>query len=144
MTATDPGLPHAYPFRFVDTVLERTEGESFGGTVSARLSANARGAMGARWGSAALLAEAVAQAALLLQGGDVDAGRKGFLAGIDAFEVSRLPEAGESLEVSVRLAARFGAVIKFEGEVRSDRETLARGSILVRQGPGLIREDASR
>ena len=134
MTATDPGLPHAYPFRFVDTVLERRDGESFGGTVSTRLTANSRGAMGARWGSSVLLAEALAQAALLLQGGDAQAGRKGFLAGIDGFEVSRLPEAGESLHVVVRLAARFGAVIKFEGEVKSGVETVARGAILVRQG----------
>lgn len=134
MTATDPGLPHTYPFRFVDTVLERTAGESFGGTVSTRLTANARGAMGARWGSPALLAEALAQAALLLQGGDAEAGRKGFLAGIDGFEVSRLPEAGESLQIVVRLAARFGPMIKFEGEVHSGAETVARGAILVRQG----------
>jgi 3-hydroxymyristoyl/3-hydroxydecanoyl-(acyl carrier protein) dehydratase len=90
--------------------------------------------MGVRWGSSVLLAEALAQAALLLQGGDAQAGRKGFLAGIDGFEVSRLPEAGESLQVVVRLAARFGAVIKFEGEVKSGAETVARGAILVRQG----------
>lgn len=90
--------------------------------------------MGERWGSPALLAEALAQAALLLQGGDAEAGRKGFLAGIDGFEVYRLPEAGESLEVAVRLAARFGAVIKFEGEVRSGAQIVARGSILVREG----------
>ena len=90
--------------------------------------------MGERWGSPAFLAEALAQAALLLQGGDAAAGRKGFLAGIDGFEVSRLPEAGESLEVAVRLAARFGRVIKFEGEVRSGAQIVARGSILVREG----------
>jgi 3-hydroxymyristoyl/3-hydroxydecanoyl-(acyl carrier protein) dehydratase len=134
MTATDPGLPHVYPFRFVDTVEERSGGDSFGGSVTARLTANARGVMGTEWGSPVLLAEALAQAALLLQGGDVDAGRRGFLAGIDGFEVLRRPQAGESLEVVVRLAARFGAVLKFEGEVRSGTETVARGSILVRQG----------
>ena len=134
MTPIDGGLPHAYPFRFVDEVRVRSAGEPFGGTVSTLLTANARGSMGARWGSSAFLVEALAQAALLLQGGDTEAGRKGFLAGIDGFEVSRLPEAGESLEVAVRLAARFGAVIKFEGEVRSGSETIARGSILVRQG----------
>ena len=133
MTAPEPGLPHAYPFRFVDVVRERSDGESFGGTVSTRLTANARCSMGERWGSAALLAEALAQAALLLQGGDAEAGRKGFLAGIEGFEVSRLPEAGESLEVAVRLAARFGRVIRFEGEVKAGAETVARGSILVRQ-----------
>jgi 3-hydroxymyristoyl/3-hydroxydecanoyl-(acyl carrier protein) dehydratase len=134
VTAPEPGLPHAYPFRFVDVVRVPAAGEPFGGSVGTRLTANARGSMGERWGSAALLAEAVAQAALLLQGGDAEAGRKGFLAGIDGFEVSRLPEAGESLEVAVRLAARFGAVIKFEGEVRSGAQVVARGSILVREG----------
>ena len=134
MTRADPGLPHAYPFRFVDTVRERSVGEPFGGAVSTRLTANARGAMGARWGSPVLLVEALAQAALLLEGGDAEAGRKGYLAGIDGFEVSRVPEAGESLQVVVRLAARFGAVIKFEGEVKSGAETVARGAILVRQG----------
>lgn len=134
MTATDPGLPHTYPFRFVDTVSERSGADAFGGTVSTRLSANGRGAMGAEWGSPVLLAEALAQAALLLQGGDVDAGRRGFLAGIDGFEVTRRPQAGESLDVTVRLAARFGAVLKFDGEIRSGAETVARGSILVRQG----------
>ena len=134
MTATDPGLPHIYPFRFVDTVSERSGGDAFAGTVSTRLSANGRGVMGAEWGSPVLLAEALAQAALLLQGGDVDAGRRGFLAGIDGFEVTRRPQAGESLEVTVRLAARFGAVLKFDGEIRSGAETVAHGSILVRQG----------
>ena len=134
MTGTDRDLPHAYPFRFVDTVSEVSGDESFGGTVSTRLTANGRGAMGPEWGSCVLLAEALAQAALLLQGGDVDAGRRGFLAGIDSFEVSRRPQAGETLDVVVRLAARFGAVIKFEGEIRSGAETVARGSILVRQG----------
>jgi 3-hydroxyacyl-[acyl-carrier-protein] dehydratase len=133
VNALEPNLPHSYPFRFVDAV-RRADGESFGGTVTARLTANARGSMGERWGSPALLAEALAQAALLLQGGDAEAGRKGFLAGIDAFEMRRVPEAGETLEVVVRLAARFGAVIKFEGEVKSGPETVASGSILVRQG----------
>jgi 3-hydroxymyristoyl/3-hydroxydecanoyl-(acyl carrier protein) dehydratase len=134
VTTTDPALPHVYPFRFVDAVRERSGADSFGGSVSAQLTANARGAMGAEWGSPVLLAEALAQAALLLQGGDVEAGRKGFLAGIDGFEVLRRPQAGESLEVVVRLVARFGAVLKFEGEVKSDGETVARGAILVRQG----------
>lgn len=129
-----PELPHSYPFRFVDTVLSPPGSDFDSGSVSARLTANGRANMGAGWGSAALLAEALAQAALLLQGGDADAGRRGFLAGIEGFEVARLPQAGESLQVDVRLTARFGSVIKFEGEVRSGSETVARGAILVRQG----------
>ena len=129
-----PELPHAYPFRFVDTVLAPAGGDFRQGSVSARLTANGRAAMGAGSRSAALLVEMLAQAALLLQGGDAAVGRRGFLAGIDAFEVARLPQAGETLQVDVRLTARFGSVIRFEGEVRSGSETLARGAILVRQG----------
>ena len=129
-----PELPHSYPFRFVDTVLSQAGADFRQGTVSARLTANGRAVMGDGRVAGTLLAEALAQAALLLQGGDPDAGRRGFLAGIEGFEVTRLPEAGESLQVDVRLTARFGPVIKFEGEVRSGSDTVARGSILVRQG----------
>lgn len=134
MNASDPALPHTYPFRFVDAVTRGSEGASFGGGASTRLSSNAWGARGAEWGSPLFLTEALAQAALLSAGGDVDAGRKGFLAGIDGFEILRRPQAGETLDVVVRLTARFGAVVKFDGEVRSGAETVARGSILVREG----------
>jgi 3-hydroxymyristoyl/3-hydroxydecanoyl-(acyl carrier protein) dehydratase len=128
-------LPHTYPFRFVDIVV-RPPGDDFSeGQVSAGISANGRFTPGD--GSSAgstLLAEALAQAALLLQGGDPAAGRRGFLAGIDGFQVERLPQPGDRLQIDVRLTARFGAIVKFEGEVRSGSETLARGGILVRQG----------
>lgn len=132
--AVAPQLPHTYPFRFVDAVLHPAGPQFDGGRVCARVTANSRAAMGAGWSSPALLAEAVAQAALLLEGGDVEVGRRGFLAGIENFEIVRTPEAGETLTVDVRLAARFGAVVKFEGEVRSGSETVARGAILVRRG----------
>ena len=90
--------------------------------------------MGEGWASPLLLAEAVAQTALLLEGGDPEIGRRGFLAGIEAFETARPPRAGESLSIFVRLSARFGAIVKFEGEVRSGDEIIARGAILVRKG----------
>jgi 3-hydroxymyristoyl/3-hydroxydecanoyl-(acyl carrier protein) dehydratase len=127
-------LPHAYPFRFVDAVV-REAGPEFGeGRVSAQVTANGRAAMGASWAAPVFLPEAIAQAALLLQGGDPEIGRRGFLAGIEDFEILRPPDAGETLSVDVRLTARFGAIVKFEGSVRSGSETLAHGAILVRQG----------
>jgi 3-hydroxymyristoyl/3-hydroxydecanoyl-(acyl carrier protein) dehydratase len=128
------GLPHAYPFRFVDTVLLGANADFSQGRVRVRVSANARGAMGESWQSPLLLAEVVAQAALLLQGADPEAARRGFLAGINDFEMERAPRAGETLEVDVKLVARFGAVLRFDGVVLSEGETLARGSVLVRQG----------
>jgi 3-hydroxymyristoyl/3-hydroxydecanoyl-(acyl carrier protein) dehydratase len=127
-------LPHAYPFRFVDTVLEERDAEFTRGRVRASVTSNARAAMGEQWGSPLLLAEAIAQAALLLQGGDAEAARGGFLAGLDGFEAKRAPRAGEMLCVDVRLTARFGPVIRFEGEVTSAGEEIAHGGILIRRG----------
>lgn len=126
-------FPHAYPFRFVDTV-SRPAQETFSGAVRVRVSANARAAMGAGWPSPLLYAEAIAQAALLLEGGDAEAGRRGFLAGLSDFESARLPLAGETLDVDVRLAGQFGSVFRFDGRVVSGEETLAKGSVLVRKG----------
>lgn len=129
----DP-FPHAYPFRFVDRVVEEKNSDFSRGSVEVRVSANARAASGEAWHSPLLLAEAIAQSALLLEGGDADIGRRGFLAGIDSFEATRPPRAGETLRVDVRLAAKFGAIVRFEGEVTADGERIARGSVLVRKG----------
>ncbi len=127
-------LPHAYPFRFVDVVTEPRDAAFSSGRVNARISADSRAAMGEEWGSPILYAEAIAQAALLLRGDDPGRARSGFLAGIEGFTAQRPPRAGETLEIAVRLAARFGSVVRFDGEVRSESEVLARGSILVREG----------
>lgn len=141
-------LPHAYPFRFVDAVVEERDADFTRGTVSVRVSANSRAAMGESWPSPVLLAEAIAQSALLLEGGDAEAGRGGFLAGLDGLELARAPLAGETLRIDIRLAGRFGAMARFEGAVRSGDETIARGAILVRKGsssatPERAKEDSS-
>ena len=127
-------LPHAYPFRFVDTIVREKNEDFSEGSVSLRVAGNARVSMGEPWRSPLLLAEAIAQSALLLEGGDADLGRRGFLAGLDGLEFGRPPVPGETLTVDVRLAARFGAMVKFEGTVRSGEETLAKGAVLVRKG----------
>ncbi len=127
-------LPHAYPFRFVDAVTSPADAAFGGGTVRARVSANGRAVMGEGWQSPLLFAEAIAQAALLLRGDDPERARSGFLAGIENFSAVREALAGETLEITVRLAGRFGPVARFDGEVASAGETLARGSVLVREG----------
>lgn len=146
-------FPHAYPFRFVDTVSqgatsggERTAppgpptSDGFQGRVRIRVTANARAAMGEGWQSPLLYPEAIAQAALLLAGADAEAGRHGYLAGIQELSIERAPRAGETLEISVRLHGRFGAMHRFDGEVRAGEELLARGSVLVRQGESAPQE----
>ena len=127
-------LPHAYPFRFVDTALQRSESGDSGGRVRARVSANGRAAMGEGWQSPLLLAEAIAQATLLLEGGDPETGKRGYLAGIQELEMTRPPRAGETLEIEIRLAGSFGPVFRFDGRVLSGDEVLATGSVLVRKG----------
>ena len=127
-------LPHEYPFRFVDTVVSDRDPSFSRGTVATRVSANGRAAAGDQWASPLLLAEAIAQAALALQGADRETQRRGFLAGIDGLEVARLPRPGDSLEIDVRLSARFGAIVRFEGVVRCGQERIATGAVLVREG----------
>lgn len=127
-------LPHVYPFRFVDRVLEERDETFSRGRVGITVTAGQRAAAGESWASPLLLAEAIAQSALLLEGGDPEIGRSGFLAGLDNFTASRPPRAGERLSVAVRLAARFGPFVKFSGVVTSEGEEIARGEILVRRG----------
>jgi len=133
VTATT-GFPHGYPFRFADVVLEERNSDFSRGRVRVSVTANGRAAMGERWGSPLLLIEAIAQAALLLEGGDAETGRRGFLAGIEGFEASRPPIAGEMLSIDVRLSARFGSMARFDGDVTSAGESIAHGGVFVRRG----------
>jgi 3-hydroxymyristoyl/3-hydroxydecanoyl-(acyl carrier protein) dehydratase len=123
-------LPHVYPFRFVDRTVSVT------GPVSGSVRAVVTG--GAKLPAYALpgtLCEMLAQAVLLVEGGDADLGRSGFLAGISDFEVDRLPDPGDVLTVDVRLAGRFGPTVKFVGEIRDDAgRRVAGGALTVKQG----------
>jgi 3-hydroxymyristoyl/3-hydroxydecanoyl-(acyl carrier protein) dehydratase len=132
--SAEDSLPHTYPFRFVDRSVAQDGAEPGRARARVRVSSNARAAMGEAWFSPLLFVEAIAQSALLLQAGGAEKAGRGFLAGIDEFAFERAPEAGESLEIDVRLAGRFGAVAKFQGEVRSGDAAIARAGILVRSG----------
>jgi 3-hydroxymyristoyl/3-hydroxydecanoyl-(acyl carrier protein) dehydratase len=127
-------LPHGYPFRFVDRIVEERDEAFTRGRVQLLVTAGQRAVGARRWQSPFLLAEAVAQSALLLQGGDPEIGRSGFLAGLEAFEFARDPSPGERLTVEVALEARYGRILKFSGVVSNGDETLARGVVLVREG----------
>jgi hypothetical protein len=125
-------LPHAFPFRFADGVVERTGPAE--GRVRATVTANAA-TVRATGFPAAALAELVAQSALLLQGGDAALGRKGFLAGISDFSVERLPVPGDVLTVDVAIAGRLGDTVKLEGVVTDgEGRAVARGAVTVKQG----------
>jgi hypothetical protein len=126
-------LPHAFPFRFADGVIERTGPAE--GRVRACVTADGAAVRAAGFAPAAL-AELVAQSALLLEGGDAALSSRGFLAGISDFSIERLPEAGDVLTVDVKIAGRLGGAVKLEGVVRdAEGGAVARGAVTVKQGP---------
>jgi 3-hydroxymyristoyl/3-hydroxydecanoyl-(acyl carrier protein) dehydratase len=125
-------LPHTFPFRFADRVIERTGPAQ--GRVRASVTADGAAVRATGFPGAAL-AELVAQSALLLEGGDPALSRKGFLAGISGFSVERLPEPGDVLTVDVAIAGRLGDTVKFEGVVRdAEGGAVARCAVTVKQG----------
>ena len=126
-------LPHVYPFRFVDRTVEVTGPGS--GIVRAVVSANQKLPPYALPGT---LCEMLAQAVLLIEGGDADLGRSGFLAGISDFWVDRLPEPGDVLSISVKIAGRLGSTVKFEGVILDAAgEKVASGALTVKKGTSL-------
>lgn len=129
-------LPHAVPFRFADRTLERTGPGA--GRVRAVVTSNA---LFTRGGGLPpfLVGELIAQAALLLAGGDPEIGKSGFLAGLSDLAVERVPVPGDILTVEVRLAGRLGPAVKFEGAIRDEEgRPVASGSVLVRQGDRFV------
>jgi 3-hydroxymyristoyl/3-hydroxydecanoyl-(acyl carrier protein) dehydratase len=125
-------LPHVFPFRFADAVVASAGRAA--GRVRAAVTADADASRGGPL-AATLFAELIAQTALLLEGGNADLGRRGFLAAISDLVVSRPAVPGDVLDVDVSIAGRFGDSVKFDGRI-SDAlgAEVARGSIVVRHG----------
>jgi hypothetical protein len=125
-------LPHAWPFRFADRTVERTE--SGGGSVRALVSAGGRGVSGG-YLPGPLVGELMAQAALLVSGADPEPGHAGLLAGFSDLSVVRAPVPGDALTVDVAVAGRLGAAVKFEASVQDAvGARIASGSLTVRRG----------
>jgi hypothetical protein len=125
-------LPHVFPFRFADAAT--AHGGRAEGRARAAVTADADASRGGPL-AATLFGELIAQAALLLEGGDADLGRRGFLAGISDLVVARAAVPGDVLDVEVAVAGRFGETVKIDGKVRDAvGAEVARGSILVRSG----------
>jgi hypothetical protein len=125
-------LPHVFPFRFADAMA--ASGGRARGRVRAAVTAGADASRGGPL-AATLFGELIAQAALLLEGGDADLGRSGFLAGISDLVVTRQAVPGDVLDVDIGVAGRFGDTVKIDGKVfDSDGAEIAHGSIIVRSG----------
>ena len=125
-------LPHVFPFRFADAVASRAGRAE--GRVRAAVTAGADSSRGGPL-AATFYGELIAQAALLLEGGDADLGRRGFLAGISDLAVTRPAAPGDVLDVDVTVAGRFGDSVRFDGLISDGSGAeVARGSVVVRNG----------
>mgnify|MGYP001081744313 FL=1 len=126
-------LPHVYPFRFVERTVEKRGPAE--GRVRALVTVNGRRTEAGSFLPPLTLVEVVAQAALLLEGGDPGIGRSGFLAGVSDFTFDRTPESGDVLEVEVRIAGVLGSIVRFEGVVTDGEGRLvASGAVTVKKG----------
>jgi hypothetical protein len=70
---------------------------------------------------------------VLLSGRGAPSGQ-GYLAGVEAMQIARLPAAGERLTVEVRLVAGFGRMAKVEAELKCGDERLASAALLLAAG----------
>ena len=117
-------LPHAFPSRLVE---RPRDGEAVVG-----LSANDFWSRGPEPRGAGLWLEAMAQAAaLLLENPDGEGEGEKALAGVEGFRLLREPEIGGVYRFSVRLEARFGAVIRIAGSAADERGAVAEGVLLL-------------
>lgn len=126
-------LPHAYPFRFVERTVEKRGPAE--GRVRALVTVDGRRTEGGEVLPPLTLVEVVAQAALLLEGGDPGIGRSGFLAGVSGFEFERTASSGDLLDVDVRIAGVLGPIVRFEGTVTDgDGRRVCSGAVTVKKG----------
>ena len=126
-------LPHAFPFRFVERTVERRGPAE--GRVRALVTVNGRRTERGAVLPPLTLVEVVAQAALLLEGGDPGLGRSGFLAGVSDFSFERDAESGDLLDVDVRVAGVLGPIVRFEGTVTDgEGRRVCSGAVTVKKG----------
>ncbi len=133
MTPVPEPLPHAYPFRFVERTVEKRGPAE--GRVRALVTGNGRRTEAGESLPPLTLVEVVAQAALLLEGGDPGIGRTGFLAGVSGFEFDREAESGDLLDVDVRIAGVLGPIVRFEGTITDGAgRRVCSGAVTVKKG----------
>ena len=107
-------LPHRYPFLMLDRVLEQQPG------ISAR--ARYRTSASLQAFPQTLLVEAVAQLSGIAA--MEQKGEGGFLATVDKACFGRVPQLGDTLEVSARIIKSFGRLRLVEGQVMVEGEEL--------------------
>lgn len=126
-------LPHVFPFRFVERILDPL-GETGEGTVRAVVSSNDFAQRAMPLLPLPVAVEMMAQAALLLQGGDPEVGRKGFLAAVGGVRLSGAIRPGDELAIRIRIAGRFGPMVRFSARMTRGTRLVGRAEITVKTG----------
>jgi 3-hydroxymyristoyl/3-hydroxydecanoyl-(acyl carrier protein) dehydratase len=113
-------IPHGPPILCVDRVLEASDSKA---------AAEHTVRSGEEWEG--LLIEGLAQTAAVLD--SCHGGRKrpgaGLLVGLRAFEIRRLPRAGERVEFRVELIRRLAPLVLVHGRAVAGEELLAEGEL---------------
>ena len=110
--------PHRFPFELVDRAAD--------GVAAAAVTAGSWWLRGDTPLTLPWLVEAAAQAAAHLLAPPSRESARLSLAGIDEASLVRPVEAGERLELRVRLVGRLGELVRVEGEVSADGATIGR------------------
>jgi len=132
------GLPHRFPFRFVDP----PRGVGAEGSVRLRLSVNDAIPRGAGSYPPTLLLEILAQAALGAPSeGEVREEQIGYLGGIDNARfmpplIERPLSPGDTLEALVERRGAFGRTLKVRAELRRGEELLVEAEMVLVMAPG--------
>jgi len=111
------GIPHGFPLRLVEKVERRPDG-----TIVVALATADGFLAGVRPWPVTLVAEALAQAILLLNPRRDESALR--LVGLDAVRLDRTVDAGDRLEIDVRELAAFGRLRRYSCRA-SSRGTLA-------------------
>jgi len=130
-------LPHVFPFRFVETTLEPLSADG-AGSVRVVVSTDARALRGLEALPLPVAVEMMAQAALLLQGGDPEVGRSGFLAALGRVRLRGVVRPGDELVARVRITARLGPLVRFSARLERGRRLVASAEISVKTGEARV------
>ncbi len=107
-------LPHAYPFRFLDRLIEINETSAKAvKTISANDFFHVKDNASASALSPLLIAEALAQLSGLVMASSREDYTSAYLAGINNLELKRMPRAGESLHLQTETIITFETMAKF-------------------------------